>query len=107
MSIFGEPVSSVNVSTANTGSDSAIVTWTVPNVAQIPETAYTIIPSPSCSTCSRLQAAGSSFRSTVNRLSKGVAYAFTVVARMMPGPSPSSDASTRLSPVSTKAPLNR
>ena len=98
VSIFGEPVAPVNVSAANAGSNSAIVTWTVPNAAQFPETAYTIIPSPSCSTCSGLRAAGSSFQSTVDGLSKGVAYAFTVVATNDAGPSPSSDASNEIVP---------
>ncbi len=74
----------------------ANITWTAPNAQGSPLTQYTLNPTPACPACTGLVVTGSppATSTSVNGLTNGTSYTFTLVATNGDGNSAASPAST-------------
>lgn len=82
------------------GNNSATVDWTAPPNGGSSLTSYTVTPSPSCTGCTGLTVSGSppATSTTVNGLTNGQAYTFTVSATNAMGTGPASAAAGPVTP---------
>ena len=88
--------------TAGAGNASATVSWTAPSDGGSTITGYRVVSNPGALT---VTAPGSALTATVNGLTNGVAYTFTVTATNSIGPGPTSSPSNTVTPaVSTVVP---
>ncbi len=71
------------------------MSWTPPSSdSQLSVSSYSVVPSPSCQSCTGLTTNGSSTQSTVSGLTQGTTYTFTVSASNAAGPSPTGAAAS-------------
>jgi hypothetical protein len=89
----GPPLAPTGV-TATRGDTSALVSWTAPDANGSPITGYTVTASDGVHTCTTTVA----LSCTVNNLTNGTAYTFTVTATSLLGTGPASAASNSVTP---------
>lgn len=99
----GDPPAKPNAPTASAGNGAATVSWTAPDPGTSAIVSYRVVASPGGAVCVAPTPATSC---TVNGLTNGTSYTFTVTATNATGTSAASDASGAVTPAATSADLS-